>query len=412
MWTPLVLIALVLAALIVRDGLANWAFENRPGRALDLAPNDPRALAGAADDALAALKSPADAPRVEDLARRALARGPTEVDALRDLGLVAAVRGDTARAHGLINPAANRSPLDEPSHAWRMNYRLLTDDASGALEDADDLLRHDPTRLAALMPALILAARSGTGAVVARLSTNPPWRHEFLIRLATDPRGAHLEAAILEGLAGSRMAPTEDETSAYLNQRVMKDHAYQSAYLAWLRFLPRSALAKTSLVYDGSFEGLPGARPFNWAFGSGIGGEARIRPAPLGAPGGALDVDYDGYSNPALATQLLVLPPGAYRLTGLAHTTEVAANTMAWTVRCAEGPSLTPNPTPTPAAPGGWRAFDVTFTVPASGCEGQWLTLTPRPGGHERALEVWYRSLAIRPADATAREAEGLRPGG
>jgi hypothetical protein len=396
LWTPLVLVSLFLAVLIVRDGLANWAVENRRGHALDLAPDDPRALAGAADDALAGLKSPADAPHVEDLARCALLKGPTQVDALRDLGLAADLRGDKARAHDLIDLAARRSPLDAPSHLWRLKERLLAGDNAGALEDADDLLRHDPDRLAALMPALLYAARSGPGPLIARLETNPPWRHDFLIRLATDSSAPALQAAIMQALVQSRDAPREDEVGAYLNHRVMVDHAYQGAYLDWLQLLPPAALAKAALVYDGAFEGLPGAKPFNWALASGVGGEAEIAPAPAGATGHALDVHYDGYANFALATQLLALAPGAYHLTGLTHTSGDAAGALAWTVACAEGPPLTPTPTSTPVAPDGWRAFEIAFTVPASGCEGQWMNLTPQPGGHERTMEVWYRALAIR----------------
>jgi hypothetical protein len=396
LWTPLVLISLFLAVLIVRDGLANWAVENRPGAALDLAPEDSRALAGAADAALVAATTPADAVRAGDLARRALIKGPTQVDALRDLGLVADLRGQKTLAHDVLTLAANRSPLDGPSHLWRLKARLLTGDRAGALEDADDILRHDPGRLATLMPALLYAANSGPGPLIARLETNPPWRHEFLIRLATDAKAPALQAAIVQALVQSRTPPTEEEVGAYLDHRVRVDHAYQAAYLDWLQLLPPTALAKAALLYDGAFEGLPGAKPFNWAFGSGVGGEAQIAPAPAGAPGKALDVRYDGYANLALATQLLALSPGVYRLNGLTHTTGDAEGALAWTLACAEGPSLTPTLTPTPAAADGWRPFAVTFTVPASDCEGQWLNLTPLPRGHERALEVWYRTLEIR----------------
>jgi hypothetical protein len=312
---------------------------------------------------------------------------------------VAAIRSEKAKAYRLINLAANRSPLDGPSHTWRMNYRLLTGDYAGAWEDADDLLRQDPGRLGGLMPVLIFAASAGPEALTARLATNPPWRSAFLTLLAQKAQDPAVDFRLLSGLADAKAPPTNEEAEAYFNRRVA-DHAYETAYLDWLQLLPPSALTKATAIYDGHFEGLPGARPFNWSFGSGIGGEALIGPAPDGAPGGALQVRYDGYATPDLADQLLVLAPGAYRLTGMTYTTGDAAKALAWTLNCAEGPSLTPTPSPTPTSDGGWRAFSLDFTVPDSACAGQWLRLTPLPAGHPRTLEIWYRNLAIQPREA------------
>ena len=394
--TPLLLIGLFLAVLIVRDGRANWAVENRPGKAIDWAPDDSRALAGAADAALAALKTPAETAGVDRLARAALIRGPTQMDALSDLGLAAAVRGDVARAQAILNLVAARDPLEPASHFWLMKYALLNGDAPGLYRNADALLRVDPSRLSLLAPYLIAAAGPGAKALTARLATNPPWRAAFLTLLAQKSPDPAVAFTILSGLAATKAPPTAEEAQAYFNRR-LADRAYQTAYLDWLQLLPPAALARATAVYDGDFVGLPGTRPFNWTFGSGVGGEAQIGPAPDGAPGGALDVHYDGYATPDLADQLLVLAPGAYRLTGLTHTTGAAAGALAWTIGCAEGPSLTPTPTPTPVASEGWRAFSLNFTVPDSGCQGQWLRLTPLPGDHQKTLEVWYRNLAIHP---------------
>ena len=392
--TSLALLGLFLAVLILRDGRANWAVENRPGNALAWAPDDPRALAGAADAALIALKTPAETAGVDRLARAALARVPAQMDALSDLGLAAAVRGDVAQAQTILKLVAARDPLEPASHFWLLKYALIKGDAPGLYRNADALLRVDPSRLTLLAPYLIAAAGPGARALTVRLATNPPWRAAFLTLLAQKSPDPALAFIILTGLAATSAPPTADEAQAYFDRR-LADHAYQTAYLDWLQLLPPGALAKAAAVYDGDFAGLPGAGPFNWTFGSGVGGEAQIGPAPDGAPGGALDVHYDGYATPDLADQLLALAPGAYRLTGVAHTTGAAAGALAWTVGCAEGPNLTPTPTPTPDASQGWRAFSLDFTVPDSGCQGQWLRLTPLPGDHQKTLEVWYRHLAI-----------------
>jgi hypothetical protein len=383
-----------LAFLVIQDARVNAALETTPAEALARDPSDPRALAAAADLALARARTPDQIQSAADLARRALARGPTQMDALRDLGLSRASRGDFAGAFRILSLAGARTPLDAPTHLWLMDDRLLSGDYAGAFLDADELLRHQPDRLAALAPILTAYAGPGAQALVARLATAPPWADAFLEALARRAPDPATTFAVLLGLEDRGRPPSDAAVSAYLDRRVAAG-AYRAAYLDWLQLLPRAALAHAGAVYDGEFEGLPGDAPFNWAFQSGVGGEADISRSDLAPWAGALHVRYDGYSTPDLAAQLLVLDPGEWRMSGEVRSTGDAGNALAWTVVCADDPRLILASRVAPSASDGWQSFDVVFRTPARGCEGQWLRLTPIPSDHERPIEAWFTNLAL-----------------
>lgn len=381
------LTGLLLAGLVLRDGIANWAVETRPSFALSLAPYQARVLAAAADDALANSRTGDDLQRASDLASRALAADITQVSALRDLGLIAARRGDWAKAARLMSLAGRRSPLDGATHLWLMSHRLTSGDDAGALDDADVLLRHKPELTPALTPVLIAYADQARAALTGRLAANPPWRTGFIIALAAQARDPAVVQTILSDLAETPAKPTPEEWAAYFARRV-KDQAYELAYLDWLRTLPPTALAQAKSVYDGDFRGMPGAPPFNWQLGEGPGGAADLQGAELHAR-------YDGYGAPELAQQLLVLAPGSYRFSGQARTDGDAAGALAWTIFCADASGVVLARIPAPDGPGAWLAFSAPIRVPETGCTAQWLRLTVSPTDHVRPVEIWYRGLAI-----------------
>ena len=385
--------AVWLAVLIVRDGAAHWALDTQPATAIRLAPGDARALAAAADDILAKAKSPDDLRRASDLAARALAGDVTQINALRDLGLIAARRGEMARAMRLMSLAGRRSPLDGVTHLWLMGRRLASGDYAQGFADADLLLRHAPGLTPVLTPLLLDYAAPGRAALTARLAASPPWGPDFMVAMATQARDPAIVQAILSDLAWTPAKPNADEWSAYFARRV-KDGAYDVAYLDWLRTLPPAALARARSIYDGDFVGLPGVPPFNWRLGGGLGGAAEVVPVE-GGSGGALHARYDGYGVPELAEQLLVLAPGSYRFSGQARTSANASAALTWTLICADTPGIVLARVPAPRDPGGWRAFSADLRVPDTGCAAQWLRLTPAPIDHVRTLEVWYQALAV-----------------
>jgi tetratricopeptide (TPR) repeat protein len=387
------LMGLLLGALIIRDGVVNWMVETPSDAVLSLGRGDGRIWANAADQALDQAKTPRDLERASALAARALAADPTQVTPLRDLGLIAARRGEAATAMALMSLAGRRSPLDGRTHLWLMIHRLAAGDYAGAFADADDLLRHAPNLTPILNPLLAAYAAPGRAALQARLATNPPWRSSFLIALAAQAPDPAVTQALLGALQETAAAPTPEEWSAYFARRV-KDQAYELAYLDWLKTLPRSALAQAKSIYDGDFRGMPGAPPFNWRLGGGLGGGADLDHSAAPA-GGGLHARYDGYGAPELAEQLLVLAPGAYRFSGEARASGDASRALRWTLFCANPSGEVLAQVPAPDGSGASRRFSADVHVPDTGCPAQWLRLTPSPTDHIRPLEVWYRGLAM-----------------
>jgi hypothetical protein len=387
------LAAILLAALIAYDGVVGQTLESRPGAINSLAAGDARVLAAAADDALTAAKPGSDLQKPSDLASRALAGDATQVTALRDLGLIAARRGEANRAFILMSLAGRRSPLDGVTHLWLMTYRLVSGDYGAALRDADVLLRHAPGITPTLTPLLIAYAAPARAALEARLAANPPWGPDVLIAIAAQSPDPGVVQAILTDLQATPAKPTPAEWTAYFARRV-KDGAYELAYLDWVRTLPPPALAQAKAIYDGDFAGLPGVPPFNWRLGGGLGGQAEREPADA-VSARALHVSFDGYGSPELAEQLLVLAPGSYRFAGQARATSDASDALAWELSCAGDSGVVLARAPAPGAAGDWRAFAAVLQVPQTGCAAQWLRLTPSPTDHARHLEVWYRGLAV-----------------
>jgi hypothetical protein len=108
-------------------------------------------------------------------------------------------------------------------------------------------------------------------------------------------------------------------------------------------------------------------------------------------------VDYDGYSPGTFWSQLIALPPGRHTVTGQAYRTTEGPSHLAWIVLCADDYRLLATASDRTSAPGRWETFSVDFSVPPSGCEGQWLRLVGEPAERRTTIEAWYDKLGVEP---------------
>src|SRR5207248_8684167 len=88
-------------------------------------------------------------------------------------------------------------------------------------------------------------------------------------------------------------------------------------------------LAPGLTVYDAAFADSKSLPPFNWNLISSTVGLAERE------PGRRLHVIFYGQEDGTLASELLVLPAGAYRLTMSVSGDQSRMRTMNWSVRCA-----------------------------------------------------------------------------
>ena len=152
--------------------------------------------------------------------------------------------------------------------------------------------------------------------------------------------------------------------------------------------------------------------PWNGDFGiapTSVGFDWRLRGAP-GVTAQRISIS-DGYAlrlrfigRPVARTGLeqpLLLGPGTYVLRWRARTDGLRSEQgLAWELVCGTGsPLLGQGATVREAVT--WTTLEMTFEIPADGCDGQWLRLVnPAPRGVAQALrgELQLTDVEIRPA--------------
>jgi len=109
----------------------------------------------------------------------------------------------------------------------------------------------------------------------------------------------------------------------------------------------------------------------------------------------ALHVQFPASKSADLTEQLLVLPPGDYRLTGRVASDGLSGQ-LSWRLECV-GPGGVLMQLSQGANGRDWQAFSSTFSVPKTGCPGQWFRLTSVPGDGFDAASVWYQAFELSP---------------
>jgi hypothetical protein len=341
--------------------IASHVADNDPAKALRLAPHSPDAVISAAmgdvGRAAAAGKSPTEATlrNLQSAARSApLQAEPFLVEA------ALAERGQKlARAEMLLKQARWRNPRSIAARYLLADVWLREERPVEGLSEMAVLSRLLPGTTVQLVPALSQYAQS-PGArekLAGILRKNPQLKQPLLIALANDPSNAPLVLA----LAGSDAQSTDPDSTVWkarLLNAFVKGGDYQRAYSLWRDFA-RLPANSSPLLFNGDFRDRSTPPPFNWSFPVGSGGVAE--PA-----NGKLRVLFYGRQDALLASQLLLLAPGTYRLDSPVSGTAVRGG-LAWSVSCT-----------TPAQQlmqiDISRQTAVQFTVPP-GCKAQMLEL-------------------------------------
>jgi hypothetical protein len=356
--------------------------------------------------ALAGLIVAATIPRSESVspatAADALWRDPLDLPALRVKALATA---DTQQSRRIFEFILGRTWRDGPTDAWLLRDRLVRGDLAGSLACADALLRLDgegKTR-----PALFSLLTAATDYVearpplAARLSAHPWWRKDFLqyLDIHGDPAAATL---LMADLAAGSARATPAETSPLID-RLVAARDYTGAVEAWRQIAPRGPGA-TARLRDGNFTQAWDLTPFTWRPATGIGATSvvgeesdAIDNDPTGSH--VLRIDYDGFSEPSLPAQLLVLPVGRWGLNWRVRGDAQADRALYWRIRCADTGAVlagTPNGVDA-AAVSGWRSRTLTFITPPDGCHGQWLELIAVAGERRAQVTGWFADFSILP---------------
>jgi hypothetical protein len=277
---------------------------------------------------------------------------------------------------------------------------FLEHDYTAAARRADALLRTRPQVLPQVLPILArMAERPEARLELMRLlAGNPPWRAHFFALLPSGISDARTPLELLLSLENTPSPPTAGELRPYLNFLVGR-RFYELAYYAWLQFLPAEQLNSAGLLFNGSFEITPSGLPFDWVIAPGSSVIVDIASRSDEPGQHALYIEFGhGRVEFREVTQLLMLAPGTYRLTGRYKGEIAGRRGLRWRVACAGTSVVIGESAMVTGVAATWRGFDLAFTVPAGDCRAQRLQLVLDARSSSEKLVtgfIWYDELGI-----------------
>jgi hypothetical protein len=361
---------LALAVLSASAALGNALARRAPVEAAAIPPHNGFASAAAASalvarvaqgrESLAGVAIPVE---VERLSQRALLAEPTAVQAVRNLGLYRAARGDTARARSLMRLAERLSRRDTVANMWLAEDALQRGELAPALVRIDAVLRTDAAAKAVVLPRLAaMLDLPGAGEVLGgMLASEPPWAHDFwsaVVTSGTSPRAA-AELRLALHRRGAHQAPGHD---AALIEQLVAAQAFAEALAL-----------REAVGGRGHFP------PLDWRTGADPGVAVSLD------GGGGLRVSARAGRGGMVAQRLVRLAGGAGMLR---IASDGAPGALSARLACAELAGERTLALDIPLAGGAGR-----FANPTA-CRHAWLTLSLAPGERERDFTIAAVTLA------------------
>lgn len=355
--------ALLLAVMIVRNSAVDALGALYPARASTFWSSHPTPEIGVAmTDIARAARLRAAVPtatfeRMNDAARKA----PLAPEPFLVRGVQAQIAGDEDAAEAAFRAAEWRDPRSLPAHYFLAQRYFTKRDAERALKEIASLANLAPGGVGNSAPYLAAFARdpSNWPRMRALFSANPQIEDAALTELARD--GGNARALL--ALASPRQRTATARWLPVLVNNLVNAGEYAKARAIWGSVSGVGA-AVQPLLFDADFSRPDPPPPFNWTFASSTLGLAERQ------PGGRLHAIFYGQEDGPLAKQLLVLPPGRYRLSMRLLSGSPQAQALNWSVTCvgAQNP-IASVPLDVAAA----RGF--LFDVPAN-CRAQSLQLS------------------------------------
>lgn len=303
-------------------------------------------------------------------------------------------KGDLRRAIALMEEVRHRRSSYPGARMQLIVYYTKAQRFREALSEIDVVLLRNEELRPALLPELtkLVADPRGRAALATILAREPLWSEDFF------------------AVAGKQKLATSDARDLYERIRALKPNAelmperqliletqassgdYVGARQTWLAGLPQQERGPNRYMFDGAFRGLRAPGPFGWSFKDGDAG--RAEPAKDGQRT-YLDVAYFGGQSFSLADQMLALPAGRYALRLTARSPNgIGSGRLFWKLTCLPGGAQIGVLDMTQAAASD-RRFSTAFTVPASACPGQSLSLVAEPGDVATVVNLEIAQMEI-----------------
>lgn len=334
---------------------------------------------------------------VRRLAIQTVANDPLNAEAFR---LLAETTDSPSGVRVLMQEALKRSRRHSVALLWLLNDRYYHKDFSAALDHANMLLRTHPELSSYVLSylALIAAAPEGSPLIVEELAKSPSWRLSFFQAFPQQVKQSDIPLKLMVALKESGKPPANKELAPYLNFLISKN-SVEEAYNAWLQFLPKAELDTLGFLTHANFEQDPTGLAFDWQIAQGLNSIAEFR--SFGSQGErALHITFSGgrIRFPEVS-QVVILPPGKYRLEGKLRGTIIAKRGLRWQLRCINGSHVLGETDMLMGQSQEWRIFKLEAEVPQSeDCRGQTLRLfhDSRSASEEFITgEAWFTGLHL-----------------
>ena len=314
---------------------------------------------------------------------RAARKAPLAPEPFLVEGTIAQIGGDGPRAETLFLAARMRDPRAPAARYFLADHYLRTNRIAAGLTETAALARLSEKASEPLAPALAAYARTPGAVPQLRqfFRDSPVNGGRTLNILAQDPANAELVLALASPLPLRQSPPPNWSTSLVNSLVTAGNHA--AAEDVWRRI---NGIRDRGLLYDPQFRDRSAGPPFNWQLAAGSAGVAEA------SGGGGLSVIYYGREEVSLASQLLRLPPGAYRL-AMRVEAPTSASGLAWIIGCAVGTKQQLLRLPLNIARKG--RLSGNFAVPAGDCAVQWIEFRGFSGESSGTTQVTISDLRL-----------------
>jgi hypothetical protein len=372
--------SLLIAVQVVRNAAVRALAETRPAEAAKLWSDHPASEIGVAlTDIARASRARRPVPAADfALIAEAAEKAPLAPEPFLVRGVQAGLAGDGVTAQRAFEAAQWRNPRSLPAAFFLADHYFRTGDMSRGMREVAALARLSPDGGIAAVPYLAQYAVNPVNwpALRTMFTADPQLARPVLVALASNM--STVPAAL--ALAGPHEA--DPQWLATLIDTLMKAGDYARAHAVWARAAGVRP-NPNELLHDTEFRDRSAPPPFNWQLASSTVGLAERQ------PGGRLHVLFYGDEDGTLASQLLTLTPGTYRLSMRLQGDPSRAHALTWSMWCDKAPQPIASVTLDAAAAGGWQ-----FQVP-SGCPAQWLKLSGTSAEMSQQSDISVSGLAV-----------------
>lgn len=375
-----VVLALLLAAQVVRNAAVQALAPLRPSTAAKFWDRHPSVeiSQGLAEIGKASRERIQIAAATFAMIDDAAVKSPLSPEPFLVHGVQAQLAGNSEEASRAFLAAQRRDPRSMPAAYFLANYYFHAGAPLEGLKQTALLARLSPEGTASVAPYVAAYAqnRANWPRMRALFRSQEDLENSVLLALARDSANADAILAI----ADARHRTPDSAWLPVLLSSLVASGDYGRARAIWTLI---GGGRPGGLIYDSDFSSPKAPPPFNWVLASSTVGLAERQ------GDNRLHVIFYGSEDGPLASELVLLPAGAYHLRTQIVGAPTHPEALRWSLRCDQTAEPVASIAADEAAAHGW-----SFAVPAN-CAAQWLELSGHSGDVTQQSDVTFAPLAL-----------------